>query len=223
MKMRYLAAVIAAAVISAISVCAAPSAEMPQEYVPVLEMYRTAVEEHWDTDWDKLEANGIPIEFGYGGVSPDIATSLMDIDEDGVPELFIYDRSVEATLFAGYTVRGGEAARLFTGAARNRWRLICCDGRMLLENDGSSSAFDGFNFCYTLKDGHLSFVLGVFYDERAADADRPRGPWFETTVEPDFSRPDYWRVGREISEDAATLTIRKFEAGRYLPQGDPAR
>lgn len=222
MKMRKLALFLAITSLIAMLIESARSAEMPAPFRPVIDMYRTAIAEHWEKDWDKLEANGIPVEFGYGGETPRIVASLVDVDSSQL--LVIYDEGWRESLFAAYAIKDCEAVRLFTGAARNRWNLVHDDdGRILFENEGSSSAFDGFNFYYTLKDGNLSFVRGIFYDDRATDRDKKRGPWFETTTEPDFSRAEYWRVGREITEAEAVAVTSKFEGSRHFPKGEPVR
>lgn len=197
----------------------ARAADMPAPFAPIVEMYRRAIAEHWEEDRDKLEANGIPVEFGYGGKKPEIVASIVEVD--GSKVLIIYDEGWRESLCAAYAIKDDEAVRLFTGAGRSRWNLVHGDdGRAIFVNEGSSSAFDGFDLCYTVRDGALSYIFGIVYEDRAEDSQKKYGPWFEMAAEPDLSRPDYWRDGREITDARANDIIDSFTSRRRFPKGD---
>ena len=105
---------------------------------------------------------GVDIEFGY---------AIRDINEDGIPELFILTRH-EPTgieeIIAIYTIRAGRTVPVGAFWSRNSC-MIDSDG--FIYNIGSSGADNSFSVIYTLRPGTGELQLveesGEYYDYSA--------------------------------------------------------
>lgn len=229
--MKKMFALIMTLVFTLLSTSSAFSSDRLKNYDDVIDLYRFAMTNHLENDRDALEGNGIPIEFGYGGQTPQPIASMIDIDQDGSPELIIYNED-RYMLWNAYTMKDGDLIRLFVGAGRDRWYLTRTDdGEYLFENEGSSGASNSVNFYYKLKKGELIFMYGVIYDAESQtkmnseyiltgdERKKIAHSAFFTTKTDQRGRLEYVDL-TPISEMRAKILQTLYEKNRFFPEGN---
>lgn len=172
-------------------------------YGGVLDFFYRAIREKRDEQIIS-DAGFVPPEFP--GSLEHCGFVFMDINEDGVTELFIVEEDEERydAVFAGYTLVNGYPVRLFTGWARNRYYL-CKDGSIY--NTGSDGASYSIHYLYKLEGAELKIQEGVFSGEYGEDA-KTQISWCYTT---ERSAYDFER-GVLISEEQAWQKIEQYES-----------
>ena len=138
-------------------------------YEPLIETYRTAIEEHWDPG--KCMEKGISLMVGYyGGIVPELGHNQIDLNGDGNDELIITDGT---DIYDLYTIVSDEEVgplRLIDATERNQFYLTT-DGQIY--NIASGSAMLSYYYLFDIGQKELVFDKGLKFD---ASVD-PDNPW----------------------------------------------
>ena len=138
---------------------------IPEEYAPVLEAYRRAAAENWDTD--DCMAAGVNAMLGDcepEGRAEKIGCALTDLDGDGTQELLIAATELEddperqKLIFDLYTIREGNAVLVFGSLDSNRLYYL---GGDRFANVGYNDWTDGLNATLQFSDGVLHEIGGA--------------------------------------------------------------
>lgn len=146
------------------------NAEPAEQYLLVLEKYRTALREKWDMQL--CSDNDISLMISNFVEDPDrIGAHPLDLDGDGLMELIITDGMM---IYDLYTLKDGSPVHLITGWERNSYQL-CLDN--IIYNRGSNGAASSVNNYHQLRNGELVLVESVVFDANK-DFDNP---WFRSS------------------------------------------
>ena len=151
-------------------------ADYPQ-YNEIVQKYYEGASAGWDIS--QFQENNLCYLAGYYSDTNKLGYCLLDVDSDGIDELFIgttEDEGYEGMFFDMYTLTDGKAELVATSGERDRYYL-CEDNT--IANEGSSSAFLSVNYYYEYKSGKLNQQDGIVYDEEI----NPQSPWFYGTLD----------------------------------------
>ncbi len=163
-------------------------------YNTVLAKYVKAANEGWDSS--KYEEEGMSPEFA-GVSTEEIGFSYMDINVDGIEELFvgIISDDTKNIAYDVYTIAGHAPAIVASGSAESYY---CNDDDVFLANEYVDGEVKGFAV-YNLDTGStvLTYQWGVKYDEGADAAE----PWFKG-----YSQDEYEKITKEDYEREITIS-----------------
>ena len=151
-------------------------ADYPQ-YNEIVQKYYEGASAGWDIS--QFQENNLCYLAGYYSDINKLGYCLLDVDSDGIDELFIgttEDEGYEGMFFDMYTLTDGKAELVTTSGERDRYYL-CEDNT--IANEGSSSAFLSVNYYYDYKSGKLNLQDGIVND---GELD-PQNPWFYGTLD----------------------------------------
>ncbi len=182
-----------------------------QLYAPILEKYRTALSQ--DYDMGQLRDAGLNYMCAYHDDTSEIGYAFLDVDQNGIPELFIGEISEGDYFFDYYTIIEGTSILVAQSSERDRYYL-CADGA--IANEGSSSAFDSFSAYYTVgAQGQLILSEAVIYDENySSDC-----AWYSTSaISAEGASPLSWERVELIYKKHEYVPI---EYVSFFPDGSP--
>lgn len=145
------------------------------KYENIISKYITAFNEDWDEE--EYNENAICYLVSENSSLEDIGYCFMDLDTDGISELFIGKTKGDSLLYEVYTLKDGVPVSLLCSQERNRY-FYCIDG--LFENESSGGADYTTYMYYTLEQGKLTERASLFYD----GSDAENGPWFYNSKAP---------------------------------------
>lgn len=151
-------------------------ADYPQ-YKEIVQKYYEGASAGWNIS--QFQENNLCYLAGYYSDINKLGYCLLDVDSDGIDELFIgttEDEGYEGMFFDMYTLTDGKAELVATSGERDRYYL-CEDNT--IANEGSSSAFLSVNYYYEYKSGKLNLQDGIVYDEEI----NLQNPWFYGTLD----------------------------------------
>lgn len=148
--------------------------ENSNPYQEILDMYYTSISNQWencdDAGYDVVgdPDNACYIFSRYERNRPldEVGYALLDISNDGVPELFIsmIDMADSGSFYDMYSVVNGEVVHVITAAERDRYSYAMGNS---INNSSSGSAFSGVfaNYGYDSTRGALKVNHYVEYDD----------------------------------------------------------
>lgn len=170
------------------------------KYSIIIDRYITAIEDGWSTD--DYQENGMCTLVDNNVSLADVGYYIMDLDFDGISELYLGKTNGDSLLYEIYTLKDGEPSSLLNSQERNRY-YYCVDG--VIENESSGGADYTRYMYYELKNMQLKEKASLLYDGSKAD-----GPWFYDKKEPLDSNDN------PVSEEYAQMVL-KFHAHMILP------
>lgn len=170
------------------------------KYGIIIEKYITAIKNGWTTD--DYQENGMCTLVADNISLSDVGYYIMDLDFDGISELYLGKTNGDSLLYEIYTLKDGEPFSLFNCQERDRY-YYCIDG--VIENESSGGADYTRYMYYELKNMQLKEKASLLYDGSKAI-----GPWFYNEKEP-------WDSDENpISEEYAQMVL-KFHTHMILP------
>ena len=182
-----------------------------QLYAPVLDTYRAAVTEGWDME--KIDEHDLSYVLAYlGDMGETLGYRLMDIDQDGAPELLIglaADREgLRENILGLYTLVDYAPKQVCKGWERNSYDLL---DDMTILNHGSNSAFSGGTILWKLENGQLVALDAVIHDYEKDE----NNPYFRT--DGSWEAADGEPISNEEAEGLLSQWESRYMAIGYLP------
>ena len=160
----------------------------------IAEYYADLLYHDPSTDFD----NGMVIRYAFDKNS--LGYQLLDIDKDGIDELFIMDTNptnMGTMIYSLYTISNDELIHVFASGERDRYYLSA-DNNFIWQ--GSGSAFDSFTANYSYNQGKLKLESSLIYNTRYNE----NNPWI-------ISYTDAWNP-------ASGVNVTKEEADSILSE-----
>lgn len=151
-----------------------------EAYQPVLDLYYTALSESWPVS--ELQDQGMNYMLRYYSEPSELGYSLIDIDNNGVLELFTGELRAsgeyKGMFIDMYTLLNNRPVHVVSSGERDRYYL-CTDWRIVNEGSGGAlnSSFSGYRF--DGEKGVLSLIETVIYDGWEDE----NNPWFYSVTE----------------------------------------
>lgn len=135
-------------------------------YDGILNTYKTALSEQWSLA--RLEAANLNYLLMYSTNVSDIGYLYMDINGDGVAELFIGQagHGTRSDFLDLYTLVYGQPVLVASSSEHSMYN-ICADGTIML--DGSEGAFENYYDYYTILNGSLSLIEELYFNSSSSN------------------------------------------------------